>query len=334
MCYLLERDGQRALFAGDVILCLNPNNKLALGTYTAYQPPLYRGDAGDYLASLKRLRALPLPDLVLPGHPQMDQVPQSPCLTEQRWHALLDRGIRELEQLLARYKEDGANFLDGEPKELLPGLHYLGDHGGSAVYCLDSRKGLFLFDAPGGPSLIPFLEARFKALGWQGRKPTAVLLTSSGEETTAGLAPLVRSTRCKVVAPSADFNAVRQICPAGTEILTEEDLKKKQWFEVRPIPLGGRGRAPLAYRLRWHNKTVLLSGRIPVKFSVPSSAQLLSEVSSSSGNRSDYLRSLDTLRGISPNLWLPALPVHGQNANLYDREWQDVLNLNVSMLVG
>jgi len=333
VCYLLERDGQRALFAGDVILCLGLSNKETLGTAPAYLPRLYRGDARAYLASLRRLRELPLPDLVLPGHPRMDTVPQSPRLTEEHWHTLLDRGIRDLEQLLARYEQDGANFLDSEPKELLPGLHYLGDHQGLAVYCLDCPKGLFLFDAPGGSSLVAFLTARFKALGWEERKLEAVLLTSANEEVTAGLDALVRSTGCKVVAPKAALDAVRSMCPDGTEILTEEGLEKTGWFNVRAIPLAGRGRAPLAYRVRWNNKTVLLSGRIPVKQSVLSSARLRSELSGPGGNRGDYVKSLDRLKGVNPDLWLPGVPIHGQNANLYDREWEDVLDQNMYLVV-
>jgi metallo-beta-lactamase class B len=332
VCYLLQRDGQRALFTGDVILCLTLSNKETLGTYTAYLPPVYGGDARDYLASLRRLRALPLPDLVLPGHPRMDQVPQSPRLTQEHWHALLDQGIHDLEQLLARYEADGANFLDGGPKKLLPGLHYLGDFGGSAVYCLDCPKGLFLFDAPGGAYLVEFLAERFQALGWQERKLVAVLLTSAGKEATAGLAALVRSTGCKVVAPRAGLDVVQRMCPAGTEVLTEAGLDKNGWFKVQALPLRGRGRAPLAYRIRWADKTVLVSGRIPVKLTIPAGAQLLSEVSGSEGNRGDYQRSLHELRGVNPDLWLPAVPVHGQNANLYDREWEDVIQENLYLL--
>src|SRR5207247_3572735 len=107
---------------------------------------------------------LPPSDPVLPGHPRMEPLTHSPRLPEKHWHTLLDRGIRDLEQLLARYQEDGANFLDGEPKELLPGLHYLGDHHGLAVYCLDCPAGLLLFVAPcGGSTLDFFLTACFSA---------------------------------------------------------------------------------------------------------------------------------------------------------------------------
>jgi glyoxylase-like metal-dependent hydrolase (beta-lactamase superfamily II) len=120
ICYLLERRGLRALFTGDVIQCLKPAKQGNLGTYAAYLPPLYRGNASDYLASLRRLRELPPPHLVLPGHPQMDAAPQDPRLTPERWHALLDQGIAEMEKLQAHFEADGADFLDGTPRELLP----------------------------------------------------------------------------------------------------------------------------------------------------------------------------------------------------------------------
>jgi hydroxyacylglutathione hydrolase len=328
VCYLLERPGLRALFTGDVIQCLDPARQGALGTYAAYLPPFYRGNAADYLASLRRLRELPPPDLVLPGHPQMDAAPQNPRLTPQRWHALLDQGIAEMETLQAHFDADGADFLDGTPRELLPGLHYLGDVGGSAVYCLDTPKGLFLFDAPGGTRLVERLTDRFEALGWKEKKVAAVFLTSADGDATAGLDAVVRSAGCKVVAPRAGLDTVRKACPPETEILTEDDLQKHQWFEGEAIPLQGRGVAPLAYRVQWAGKTVLLTGRIPVKLNAATGPQLLREVAGRPDNIGGYLRSLTTLRELKPELWLPATPVHGQNANVYGDDWSEVLRQN------
>jgi metallo-beta-lactamase class B len=332
VCYLLEKSGVRALFTGDVIQHLDTVSEGALGTYAAYLPPLYRGNVRDYLASLRRLRGLPLPDLVLPGHPRMDPIPQSPHLTAERWHGLLDGGIAEMERLLARYEADGANFLDGVPRQLLPGLHYLGNFGGSAVYCLDAPKGLFLFDAPGGEALNDFLAARFKKLGWEGRRPTAVVLTSADDAATAGLAALVGRTGCQVVAPKGGVEEVRSRCPAGTKILTEEELEKANWFEVRALPLGGRGLAPVAYELHWTGKTVLVSGRLPVKASVPALEELLRDVPQSAEGVTGFRKSLERLAQARPALWLPAVPVHGQNANLYDLEWEKILETNRRLL--
>jgi len=55
ICYLLERNNRRVLFSGDVIMSLVGNEKSAarmarpLGTYAAYLPPRYRGNAKDFL---------------------------------------------------------------------------------------------------------------------------------------------------------------------------------------------------------------------------------------------------------------------------------------------
>jgi glyoxylase-like metal-dependent hydrolase (beta-lactamase superfamily II) len=341
VCYLLERPGLRALFAGDVILHLSPAsrepnhggaNADALGTYSAYLAPRYRGDARAFLTSLRLLRALRPPDLVLPGHPRMDPEPQSPRLSPRRWYELLDRGIAEMERLVARYEADGADFLDGIRKELLPGLHYLGDLDDAAVYCLDTPKGLFLFDAPGGAVLAEFLAARFRKLGWAGRKPAVVLLTSADETATAGLAALVRDTGCAVVAPKAGLAQVRRLCPDQTEMIAAEDLAKKNWFDVRTVPLAGRGLAPVAYQLRWAGKTVLLPGRIPMKLTTPIADRLLRDVKGPGGNVTQYLQALDRLAAVNPDLWLPAVPVHGQNANLYDDDWKKVLAKNRQIL--
>ena len=98
---------------------------------------------------------------------------------------------------------------------------------------------------------VDHLAARFAALGWGGKKPTAVLLTSADEEATAGLVAVVERFGCKVVAPEDGLERVRKLCPAGTTILTDGDAEAAGWFDARAIPLGGRGLAPVAYRLSW-----------------------------------------------------------------------------------
>jgi hypothetical protein len=34
---------------------------------------------------------------------------------------------------------------------------------------------------------------------------------------------------------------------------------------------------------------------------------------------------------VNPDLWLPAVPIHGQNANLYDQDWAKVVAQNLRM---
>ncbi len=328
VCYLLERPDLRALFTGDVVLKLTHPSDGNLGTYTAYLPPIYRGSAKDYLASLQRLRELPAPDLVLPGHPRRDVVPQSPHLSAGRWYSLLNQGIAEMTRLLARYEADGAPFLDGTPRELRPGLRYLGDHGGRAVYALDTGKDLFLFDAPGGAGLVEFLARRFREAGWVGRQPTAILLTAADPEATAGLAALVKPSGCRVMAARAALDSLRPLCPTGTKLLAAEDLASQGWFDGRAIPLDGRGLSPVAYELHWAGKSVLISGRIPTKMSLPEGERLVSEVTGPGGSVEQYRQSLDRLAPLRPDLWLPAVPVYGQNANLYDDDWEKVIARN------
>jgi hypothetical protein len=244
---------------------------------------------------------------------------------------LLDQGIVEMETLLARYQADGAKFLDGIPKELLPGLHYLGNFGGSAMYCLNTGKELLLVDAPGDEQLVAFLTARFQKLGWEGRKVTAVLLTSIDAEATGGLAALVQHSGCSVVTASAGEEEVRRLCPAGVKILPLAELEKQTW-SVQGITVKGRGRVPVAYRARWAGKTVLASGRIPLKTSQATMPAMIHAIAGPDGNVPGYLQSLATLSQVHPDLWLPALPVHGQNANLYDQDWLKVLGQNQRLL--
>jgi hypothetical protein len=254
----------------------------------------------------------------------MDPAPQSPRLSEAQWQALLGVGIGELETLLARYEADGADFLDGTPRELLPGLHYFGNIGAAAVYCLDAPPGKFLFDAPGDTALRDLVRDRFAKLKWKPDDLKAVLLTSADKEATQGLPTLVRDTGCEVMAPQAAVALVRERCPPGAVVRAVEELGGAG-PPLSVLPLVGRGRAAVAYHFTWHGKTVLISGRIPVKASAPALESLRAEVA---GQAADYFRSLDNLAKVRPDLWLPAGPIHGQNANVYDDEWSKTLGAN------
>ena len=334
ICYLMERGNLRALFGGDVISMLegdgNPHSTglKPLGTYSAYLSPRYRGDGKTYLASLKKLRAMPVPDLVLPGHPSSDPTPQSPRLTEQQWNAMLDEGISDLKTLLAHHQDDGANFLDGQPKRLLPDLYYFGDFQGMASYGFFVGSKLFVVDAPGGTGFLDFLKASLKGLGRDPINPTAVLLTSGNAKDTAGLKELVERCHAQVVAPLTLVSAIKAICPPGTTVLSAKELPGKGWFPVTPIPLRGRGSAPMAYLIPWAGKTVLLSGRIPVQLDHDSIEALSSDLSASTENAIEYLLSIQQLEALKPDLWLPIVPSDDQNANLYDTDWKHIIANN------
>jgi glyoxylase-like metal-dependent hydrolase (beta-lactamase superfamily II) len=324
ICYLMERGEQRALFTGDVIWALSTRGR-PLGTAEAYLAPRYRGDAAAYLATLRRLRQMPAPPLVLPGHPRLDPAPQSPAMTQEHWEALLNAGIREMEQLEARYARDGANFLDGTPKRLLPDLYYLGEFKDVAVYGFLASKRFFVVNAPGKLGLSAFLSARLEQLGLKPTTPAAVLLTSGDPEETAGLAELVEKSHCQVVASASAWEKLKTAYPAGTIAVAPDDLTTKGWFGVTPIPLGGRGTGPVAYLIPWGGKSILFTGRIPIKVTPASWEKLLGDLAQGRDKVDEYRAALRRLSELKPALWLPAFPTDGQNANLYGNEWAKLL---------
>ena len=338
ICYLIERKGLRMLFAGDVIMMLRgdakPQTELGkpLGTYSAYLAPRYRGDARTSLASLQLLRSLPVPDLVFPGHPRADVTPQSPCLSQERWESLLDNGIHDMRTLLARYDADGADFLDGIPKRLLPDLYYLGVFRGSSVYGFFASSKLFVVDAPGGPGLVDFLNERLRQLGREPQPPTAVLLTSCNTSETAGLNELIDKCHVLVVASPGGIPLLERACPAGTVFLPADKLPAKGWFPVSPLILEGRGVFPIAYQLDFSGQRVLCSGTIPVKLNQLVGERLVFDLTNPPGEPGNYLASLAQLDSAKPNLWLPAIPSDDQNANLYDDDWKKTLKDNIDLV--
>ncbi len=335
VCYLMERNGQRILFSGDVIMSLRGDERMSdptlrepLGTYAAHRAPRYRGDAVRFLATLQKLKGLPAPDLVLPGHPRMDPTPQNPAMTQARWQEIMDRGIQDMQALIERNQTDGANFLDGNPKELLPGLEYLGDFQGRAVYGLFVDSRFFLFDAPGGPGLTGFVIERLKALGREAIEPTAVLLTSVDPDATAGLTDLLEHGNPQVVAPAEGIHVLQTTYPTAKQIVSLKDLPTQGWFEVEAIPMAGAGKYPVAYKLPWAGKTVVISGRMPAKPDFPSMSSLFADLKRSADGTFWYQTTLEKLDPLKPDLWLPAFPSNSQNANLYGEEWKGIIARN------
>ena len=322
VCYLMEYNGLRVLFSGDVVYRLGDH---PLGTYSAYLPPRFRGDVREFLASLKKLSDLPAPDLVLPGHPAASRVPQSPRMTMHEWTGMLDRGIAEMELLISRFENDGANFLDDNPKQLVPGVCYFGDFHGTAIYGLYLGSSLAIINAPGGTELLDFLEQRQKALELPITKPNAVLLTACGEREISGLREFVEVSQASVFVAEADMEFIRSRCASGAIVLSATELNKSQFSGVTPLELGRSTTTLMAYLLQLSGKTILISSTIPTG----GNRQMVGELISRSGNSglspSDFVNVLRRLHQVDPDLWLPAVSLNGQNSNLYDEEWKSVL---------
>lgn len=324
-CYLVERRGLRILFSGDVIMNYTER---PLGTYSTYLAPRYRGDAADYLTTLHKLRALPVPDLLLPGHPSANAGPSNPRLTATGWAEMLDAGVQEMERLLARYAADGSNFLDGQPKRLLDDLYYFGDFQGVAVYGFFSGAKFFVVNAPGGPGLYDFIEAGRQQLELPPTVPTAVLLTECGEREAGGLRELVERTNSHVVAAPGGIDSLRENCPSETVFCPTDELPGQGWFDVTTIPQRGRGLGSVAYLVRWSGKGVLLSGRIPAIIDQVTLPELSQDLVGPHGSPRAYVDSLRKLVDRRPDLWLPAVPHNCQSANYYDNAWKELLEKN------
>ncbi len=77
----------------------------------------------------------------------------------------------------------------------------------------------------------------------------------------------------------------------------------------------------MGYQVAWAGKTVLFSGRIPLKINQESGEQLTADLTNGRGNVRAYFASITHLASLRPGMWLPAIPTDGQNANLYDGDW-------------
>ena len=264
--------------------------------------------------------------------PCADPGPQSPCFTQKGWESLLDRGIRDMETLLARRETDGAMFLDGTPKQLLPDMVYLGNFKGACIYGFFASSRFFLVNAPGGPGLLDFVDTRLSQLGRKAAVVSVVLLTSCDAAETAGLKELVEKSHVQVVARSSAIAYLKESCPPGTVILAAEELPRIGWFPVTIYPLEGRGVAACAYLLSWAGKNVLFSGKIPAGPDHDSEEKLVAEISKSKDVLRGYFLSINALEKLKPDLWLPGMSENSQNANLYDSDWSRVINKNLILI--
>jgi hydroxyacylglutathione hydrolase len=311
MCFLLERGEERFLFTGDTIMTITDGQ----GTYSAYQSPRYRGDARAWVSTLERLLALPAPTHALPGHVRQEPTPHAARVAPAEWEQLLRKNLTEMEALVARYERDGEDFLDGTPRQILPSVRYLGDYQSYPLYVVSTPRGPVLFDAPGGIGLVPFLASRLE-------KPlAAVALTSHAPAATSGLHGVVDRYKCKVIGTPAAARVLRPAFPADA-LLTDPKA-----IDATAIPVAGRGHAPVCYQLRVDGKTVLISGTAVPEVQGASFPAAHKAIAEDEGFVPlEYQRSLLALRRVKPDVWLPANPALGRNANLYGTEWSSVLD--------
>jgi hypothetical protein len=280
------------------------------------------------------------PDLLLTGHPRQQTRLQSIVMDRSRWNSLLVPAKKELETVISRHHQDGADFLDGTAKEIDSGLYYLGDLDNTAVYCVTRDSELIIINAPGGNGFREFLSSRLGSLGLTSTTPTIVLLTSSEANNYSGLESLDPSPL--VVVPRGALESMRDV---GVEnAISDRDFDDITPFPIETIRLEGIRRQSLAYHFAVGSKQVLVTPRVPRNITLfwanrhsgrttssplqPQTRNLISELRESPSGCKGYRDSLNRLNKIRPNIWLPAMPLTGQNANLYDNHWETIIETN------
>lgn len=114
--------------------------------------------------------------------------------------------------------------------------------------------------------------------------------------------------------------------------LAAEDLPERGWFPVRLITISGRGISPIGYMLKWAGKSVLISGQVPAKLNQGTRASLAADLKRSNDDLRDYFLCMQRLHSLKVNMWLPAIAVNCQNANLYDYHWGQVIEENLNLI--
>ncbi len=139
------------------------------------------------------------------------------------------------------------------------------------------------------------------------------------------------------MAPQSILGSLRA---SGFDAISHEELDAILTFSIEAIPLGEslgyaflRGakqvlltpKAPRNIILVWTNRQ---NGRKTLSGLQPQQNDLLDELAASPAAAQSYKESLHQLSKFSPDIWLPAMALTGQNANLYDEDWQTIIESN------
>lgn len=336
MCYAMERAGVDILFSGDVIASF----RFGPATYPIFISPRYRGDAGSFLTTITGLLARDAPDLLLPGHPRQQTFTRSLAMSPQQWREILQPARQEIELVLENQSQNGKDFLDGIPKRIEEGLFYLGDLDEVAIYGILAAGKFVVINAPGGNQFMEALKRQLGVLEIEFREPDAVLLTTNDEKFVSGLLDVSQATPVMspgqsrfrrsdgVVMPSIDLASVKELLATKLEVIAIGD----------PDPFA------FAYQMVINDRTILVTSSAPRNvgldwvsrktgvatqtFLEPQATDVRSLFRASETERLRYSLTLDAVEGFDPDVWLPSLPLTGQNANLYGDSWTRVMEAN------
>ncbi|MGE0610704.1 MAG: MBL fold metallo-hydrolase [Pirellulales bacterium] len=351
LCYMLATPGRpRVLFGGDTLMM--PGG--VLGTYSTYLAPKFGGDPSQFLATLRKLKVLPAPDIVAPGHAGNDRYLSDCHYDDVRWQRELDAGVSEMAELCAEQLERGANYLDETPKQLLPGLHYLGAAGQRGAYVWSTLRGLVFFDAPSGKG--DTWRRLLEDAALQSYRFSAVVLTSDNPAASAGLDELLAIQDCPVFAPPRSLDKLRLRFPlahlrevaAIPEALPELNLQATlldgflhqpavYWFSAAETPVIVTGDVlvkiddPTYQSVHFSTEAfrTLDAGQLPLPAPL---REMLGRFAAADQFDGDYMLTLPFADSLVPMVWLPAQPLHGQNANLRAGEWNSIIERNRELL--
>lgn len=337
MCYLLKKDGQRILFSGDVIASLN----FGPATYSVKISPEFRGDAKSYLQTIDRLLEMEAPDLLLVGHPRQQRHMHSIRVTQKEWTELLQPAKDELQTLISRHEQDGADFLDKTAKQIAAGLWHLGIVDGVSVYWIDDGSKTYLVNAPGDDDFSTYLLEQLDGLGLDAKEPDVVLLTSAKPENRSGL-PFIHTEPTIVTnlfgvgsLHSASLKNVMDAASFASSVETE--IEFIEFTEGMACTWKTDGKTvlltpniPRHMAIRWKDRR---TGMVQSSLRLELKMQLRTELKSKPF-AANYREALEKLRDVKPDIWLPAKPMSGQNANLYDDQWNRIIDENREQVPG
>ena len=295
--------------------------------------------AEAYLQSLDRLLAMECPDLLLPGHPEQHVRPRSIRISRDEWRAMLSGARDDVRRILANHKADGRDFLHDQPKAIEPGLFYLGVIEGVGIYCWQVNGQLLLFNAAGGDEFASFVRSRLDSLEIAAEPDVLILGT---DELLSSSAVNSLSDKTTVVCPKAISKALRS--EVKQTVLDAEDWPGAKTASIQPISLS----PSVAYRIDMDGKEVLITPEAPLSLALiwrntetgqktfgplePQTSEFEAKLRDSNEYVTEYGHQLESLSQFAPDIWLPHRPYYGQNANIYDDRWEDILQSNRRVL--
>ena len=237
-----------------------------------------------------------------------------------------------MERLLARYKADGANFLDGNPKELLSGLHYLGECG-RPIYAWTCRPASSVRRSKRRRT-CRISPPPFPEVGLDQAKNRGRAVDLGGRRGDQGVGRCRKSQRLSRASAQATLDASATFVPRTLANCRGRGSSGRERLVRRSDHPSKRSRTRLAglpVALERENGAGVWPDSREAELP---GYRAITPRSGEAGRQFRQISKVDAaLQALHPDLWLPSQPVNGQNANLYDNDWKKILDGNRRMLL-